>query len=249
MNLPNIEARPDLYDEAERWSVDELRARQLERLQWSVRHALRPRAALPQGVRGQGRPPRRHPVPGRHGLLAVHQQGRPARQLPVRDVRRAARAGRRGCTPPAARPASRPSSATPPRTSTTWSALMARSIRAAGGRPGDVVHVAYGYGLFTGGLGAHYGAEPLGCTVVPVSGGMTERQVQLIADFAPRVIMVTPSYFLSVLDEMERRGHRPARHLAGDRHLRRRAVDRRDAAPRSRSGPGCTRSTSTGCPR
>ena len=91
----------------------------------------------------------------------------------------------------------------------TWSSLMARSIRAAGGRPGDVVHVAYGYGLFTGGLGAHYGAEALGCTVVPISGGQTERQVQLIADFAPRVIMVTPSYFLSVLDEMERVGIDP----------------------------------------
>ncbi len=91
-----------------------------------------------------------------------------------------------------------------------WSDVMARSIHAAGGRPGDIVHVAYGYGLFTGGLGAHYGAERLGCTVVPVSGGMTERQVQLIRDFEPRVIMVTPSYFLSVLDEMERQGVDPA---------------------------------------
>ena len=86
---------------------------------------------------------------------------------------------------------------------------MARSIRAAGGRPGDLVHVAYGYGLFTGGLGAHYGAERLGCTVVPVSGGMTERQVQLIVDFRPRVIMVTPSYFLAILDEMEAQGVDP----------------------------------------
>jgi phenylacetate-CoA ligase len=91
----------------------------------------------------------------------------------------------------------------------TWSELMARSIRAAGGRPGDVVHVAYGYGLFTGGLGAHYGAERLGCTVVPVSGGMTERQAQLIADFEPRVIMVTPSYFLAILDELEAQGVDP----------------------------------------
>jgi phenylacetate-CoA ligase len=85
----------------------------------------------------------------------------------------------------------------------TWSEVMARSIRVAGGRPGDVVHIAYGYGLFTGGLGAHYGAERLGCTVVPVSGGMTPRQVQLIVDFEPRVIMVTPSYFLAILDEMD----------------------------------------------
>ena len=90
-----------------------------------------------------------------------------------------------------------------------WADLVARSIRASGGRPGDLVHVAYGYGLFTGGLGAHYGAERLGCTVVPVSGGMTERQVQLIADFRPRVVMMTPSYFLAVLDEMEAQGVDP----------------------------------------
>jgi phenylacetate-CoA ligase len=93
----------------------------------------------------------------------------------------------------------------------TWANVMARSIRAAGGRPGDMVHVAYGYGLFTGGLGAHYGAERLGCTVVPISGGMTERQVTLIRDFEPDIIMVTPSYMLSVIDEMERQGLDPAR--------------------------------------
>jgi len=91
----------------------------------------------------------------------------------------------------------------------TWADLMARSIRLAGGGPGDIVHVAYGYGLFTGGLGAHYGAERLGATVVPVSGGMTERQVQLIRDFGATVIMVTPSYFLSVLDQMEAEGIDP----------------------------------------
>jgi phenylacetate-CoA ligase len=90
-----------------------------------------------------------------------------------------------------------------------WADVVARSLHAAGARPGDVVHVAYGYGLFTGGLGAHYGAERLGCTVVPVSGGMTERQVQLILDFEPRVIMVTPSYFLAILDEMQRQGVDP----------------------------------------
>ena len=92
----------------------------------------------------------------------------------------------------------------------TWASVMARSIYAAGGRPGDIVHVAYGYGLFTGGLGAHYGAERLGCTVVPVSGGMTARQAQLIVDFRPRIIMVTPSYFLSILDELARQGIDPA---------------------------------------
>jgi phenylacetate-CoA ligase len=86
----------------------------------------------------------------------------------------------------------------------TWATVMARSIRAAGGRAGDIVHVAYGYGLFTGGLGAHYGAEKLGCTVIPMSGGMTERQVQLIVDFKPDIIMVTPSYMLAIAEEMER---------------------------------------------
>jgi phenylacetate-CoA ligase len=90
-----------------------------------------------------------------------------------------------------------------------WSQVVARSIRAAGGRPGMTIHVAYGYGLFTGGLGAHYGAEELGCTVVPVSGGMTERQVQLITDFKPDIIMVTPSYMLAILDEFRRLGLDP----------------------------------------
>ena len=87
-----------------------------------------------------------------------------------------------------------------------WSDVMARSIRAAGGRPGMKVHVAYGYGLFTGGLGAHYGAERLGCAVIPVSGGMTERQVQLINDLKPEIVMVTPSYMLAILDEFRRAG-------------------------------------------
>ncbi|WP_405622989.1 phenylacetate--CoA ligase PaaK [Streptomyces sp. NBC_00076] len=90
-----------------------------------------------------------------------------------------------------------------------WSDMVARSIRAAGGRPGDTVHVAYGYGLFTGGLGAHYGAERLGCTVIPASGGMTARQVQLIQDLRPEIIMVTPSYMLTILDEFERQGVDP----------------------------------------
>jgi phenylacetate-CoA ligase len=91
----------------------------------------------------------------------------------------------------------------------TWAAVMARSIRAAGGHPGDIVHVAYGYGLFTGGLGAHYGAERLGCTVVPMSGGQTEKQVQLIADFEPDVIMATPSYMLNICEEFVRQGLDP----------------------------------------
>ena len=124
----------------------------------------------------------------------------------------------------------------------TWADLMARSIRAAGGRPGDVVHVAYGYGLFTGGLGAHYGAERLGCTVIPASGGLTERQVTLIRDLKADVIMLTPSYMLVILDEFERQGvdPRPRRRCrsraspdASDPHERRSRI--LCALPRDRS--------------
>ncbi len=208
MNLPNIEARPDLYDEAERWSVDELRARQLERLQWSVRHAFdhvphyrkafEDRGVHPDDIRSLD-DTRLLPFTSKADLRANYPFGMFA--VPREKVSRVhASSGTTG-KPTVVGYTSEDL--------TTWSSLMARSIRAAGGRPGDVVHVAYGYGLFTGGLGAHYGAEALGCTVVPISGGQTERQVQLIADFAPRVIMVTPSYFLSVLDEMERVGVDP----------------------------------------
>jgi phenylacetate-CoA ligase len=91
----------------------------------------------------------------------------------------------------------------------TWSRIVARSIHAAGGRPGMKAHIAYGYGLFTGGLGAHYGAEELGCAVIPMSGGQTEKQVQLIEDFRPDIIMVTPSYMLAILDEFHRQGRDP----------------------------------------
>ena len=208
MNLPNIEARPDLYDEAERWSVDELRARQLERLQWSVRHAFDHVAHYRKAFEDRGVHPddirslddtRLLPFTSKADLRANYPFGMFA--VPREQVSRVhASSGTTGKPTVVGYTAE---------DLTTWSSLMARSIRAAGGRPGDVVHVAYGYGLFTGGLGAHYGAEALGCTVVPISGGQTERQVQLIADFAPRVIMVTPSYFLSVLDEMERVGIDP----------------------------------------
>ena len=92
----------------------------------------------------------------------------------------------------------------------TWADVVARSIRAAGGRAGDICHISYGYGLFTGGLGAHYGAERLGCTVIPMSGGQTEKQVQLICDFKPDIIMVTPSYMLNIVEEFERQGMNPA---------------------------------------
>src|SRR5947208_11405592 len=121
---------------------------------------------------------------------------------------------------------------------------MARSIRVAGGRPGDIVHVAYGYGLFTGGLGAHYGAEALGCTVIPMSGGMTERQVQFIRDLEPDIIMVTPSYMLAIADEFERQGLDPAASsLRIGIHGAEPWTDamRRDRAPLRRGGGGYLR--------
>ena len=131
----------------------------------------------------------------------------------------------------------------------TWSHVMARSMRAAGARPGDKVHVAYGYGLFTGGLGAHYGAERLGLAVIPLGGGMTERQVQLIADFKPEIIMVTPSYMLAIADEMERQGLDPEEFFAARGHFRRRAVDQRAAREDREARCRCRRSTSTACRR
>jgi phenylacetate-CoA ligase len=209
VSLPEIDDRPDLYDDAERWSVDELRATQLERLRWSLLHAYENVPHYRQAFDTKGFHPRdltslddlRHaPLTSKADLRDNYPFGMFA--VPREQVNRVhASSGTTG------RPTVVGYTADDLR---TWAGLMARSIRAAGGRPGDVVHVAYGYGLFTGGLGAHYGAEALGCTVVPVSGGMTERQVQLITDFGPRVIMVTPSYFLSVLDEMEREGIDPA---------------------------------------
>ena len=130
-----------------------------------------------------------------------------------------------------------------------WARVCARSIRAAGGRPGDIVHVAYGYGLFTGGLGAHYGAEQLGCTVIPMSGGMTERQVQLIVDFRPDIIMVTPSYMLAIAEEFDTPGPRPARLLAPESASSAPSPGPRRCAPRSSSASRSMRSTSTASPR
>jgi phenylacetate-CoA ligase len=200
--------RRDDLDAVERASVDELRALQLERLRWSLRHAYenvpqyrtmfdevqtRPEdlcelsdlAAFPftdKAVLRANYPFDMFAVP-RERISRLHaSSGTTGRPTVV------------GYTSDDVR---------------TWARLMARSIRAAGGRPGDRVHVAYGYGLFTGGLGAHYGAEELGCTVIPVSGGMTERQVMLINDFQPDVIMVTPSYLLAIVDEMRRQGIDP----------------------------------------
>ena len=131
----------------------------------------------------------------------------------------------------------------------TWTHVMARSMRAAGARPGDKVHVAYGYGLFTGGLGAHYGAERLGLAVIPLGGGMTERQVQLIADFKPEIIMVTPSYMLAIADEMERQGFDPEEMLRCASGFSAPSRGPTSCARRSSSAPRSRRSTSTACPK
>ncbi|MBO1755844.1 phenylacetate--CoA ligase PaaK [Allobranchiibius sp. CTAmp26] len=198
----------DTLDPIERVGVDELRALQLTRLQWSVRHAYdnvpHYRAAF-EAVRAHPDDVRdlsdlaRLPFTTKADLRDNYPFGMFA--VPREQVSRVhASSGTTG------RPTVVGYTA---EDITTWSSLMARSIRAGGGRAGDIIHVAYGYGLFTGGLGAHYGAEALGATVVPVSGGMTQRQVTLIRDFRPDVIMVTPSYMLVIADEMERQGIDP----------------------------------------
>jgi len=184
----------------ERASRDEIAALQIERLTWSLQHAYDNVAAYRQKFDAAGVRPadfRRledlasFPFTTKADLRANYPFGMFA--VPQdRIVRVHASSGTTG----------KPTVVGyTQRDIDTWSHVMARSIRASGGRPGMKVHVAYGYGLFTGGLGAHYGAEKLGCAVIPVSGGMTERQVRLICDFKPEIIMVTPSYMLAILDE------------------------------------------------
>src|SRR5215204_1559428 len=197
-----------LLDPAERLSADELRELQLERLQWTLRHAYDNVPHYRQAFDAAGVHPddcreladlAKFPTTAKADLRDNYPFGMFA--VPQDQVRRVhASSGTTG----------RPTVVGyTERDLDTWATVMARSIRAAGGRAGDRLHNAYGYGLFTGGLGAHYGAEKLGCTVIPISGGMTPRQVQLIQDFAPRVIMVTPSYMLTVIDEFEKQGIDP----------------------------------------
>src|SRR3954453_3825 len=200
---------PALLDDAERLGVDELRALQLERLQWSLRHAYDNvphyrRAFEAAGVHPEDcREPAalaRFPTTSKADLRDNYPFGMFA--VPQDRIRRIhASSGTTG----------RPTVVGyTERDIDTWAGLMARSIRAAGGRPGHKVHNAYGYGLFTGGLGAHYGIERLGATAIPISGGMTPRQIQLTTDFRPDVIMVTPTYMLTVIDEFEKQGLDPA---------------------------------------
>jgi phenylacetate-CoA ligase len=198
----------ETLDPAERMGVDELRALQLERLQATLRRVYEKVPHYRRAFDAVGVHPddcreladlARFPLTSKDDLRENYPFGMFA--VPREQVRRVhASSGTTGLPTVVGYTEA---------DLDVWATVMARSIRAAGGRPGDVLHNAYGYGLFTGGLGAHYGAERLGCTVVPVSGGMTARQVQLIRDFEPRVIMVTPSYMLALIDELEKQGVDP----------------------------------------
>jgi phenylacetate-CoA ligase len=193
----------------ERASVDELRALQLQRLRWSLRHAYDNSTVYRRKFDEAGVHPddcrsladlAKFPFTTKADLRDSYPFGMFA--VPRDQVVRVhASSGTTGKPTVVGYTA---------RVIDTWSTVVARSIRAGGARRGDMVHVSYGYGLFTGGLGAHYGAEKLGLTVVPFGGGQTERQVQLIQDFKPDIIMVTPSYMLAIADEMERQGMRAA---------------------------------------
>ncbi|HWW32713.1 MAG TPA: phenylacetate--CoA ligase PaaK [Steroidobacteraceae bacterium] len=189
----------------ERAGEDELRALQLRRLKWSVRHAYDQVAPYRDKCQRAGVHPddlrtladlARFPFTVKDDLRAHYPFGMfavPREQV----VRLHASSGTTG----------KPTVVGYTREDIdTWAGLVARSLRAAGARPGDMVHIAYGYGLFTGGLGAHYGAERLGCTVVPMSGGQSQKQVQLICDLEPDIIMVTPSYMLALTEEFRRQG-------------------------------------------
>ena len=209
--MPRRSHTIDALEAIERASRDELESLQLARLKWSVRHTydnVRPYRAKCDAVGAHPDDLRsltdlaRFPFTTKQDL----RDGYPFGLFAVprsRVVRVHASSGTTGKPTVVGYTA---------RDIDMWASLMARSIRAAGGRAGDIVHIAYGYGLFTGGLGAHYGAERLGCTVVPMSGGQTEKQVQLIVDFEPDVIMVTPSYMLNIAEEFVRQGRDPRDH-------------------------------------
>ncbi|WP_150237657.1 phenylacetate--CoA ligase PaaK [Nocardiopsis quinghaiensis] len=199
---------PELLDPAERMSVDELRALQLKRLRGTLEHAY---ANVPlyrkkfdeAGVRPEDLRELEDLRHFPHTTKADLRDSYPFGMFAVPQERVSRIHASSGTT-------GRPTVVGYTREDIdVWADVVARSIRASGGRPGHKVHVSYGYGLFTGGLGAHYGAEKLGCTVIPASGGQTAKQVQLIQDFQPDVIMITPSYMLTLLDEFEHQGIDP----------------------------------------
>jgi phenylacetate-CoA ligase len=197
--------RPADLEPIETASLDELRALQLQRLQWSLGHAYKNVPHYRGKFDAAGVRPEqlrslddlaRFPFTTKADLRDTYPFGMFAvpREQVVRIHASSGTTGKPTIVGYTARDID------------NWAHLVARSIRAAGGRRGDIVHVAYGYGLFTGGLGAHYGAERLGCTVIPMSGGQTQKQVQLICDLKPDIIMVTPSYLLAIAEEFERQG-------------------------------------------
>jgi len=206
--MPVSRPRPGELEPIETASRDELAALQLERMQWSLAHAFDHVPHYRRKFTEAGVHPRdlksladlsRFPFTNKQDLRDNYPFAMFAvpREQVVRIHASSGTTGRPTVVGYTARDID------------TWATVMARSIRAAGGRAGDIIHIAYGYGLFTGGLGAHYGAERLGATVIPMSGGMTERQVALIRDFEPSVIMVTPSYMLALAEEMEKQGMDP----------------------------------------
>ncbi|GAB2964708.1 phenylacetate--CoA ligase PaaK [Streptomyces heilongjiangensis] len=208
MSSPGQPLPHDLLDGGERLTREELAALQLDRLRATLRHAYDHVELYRKKFDAAGVGPddcrslgdlARFPFTTKADLRDTYPFGMFA--VPMSEVRRVhASSGTTG----------RPTVVGyTERDLSTWADVVARSIRAAGGRPGHKVHISYGYGLFTGGLGAHYGAERAGCTVIPASGGMTARQVQLILDFRPEIIMVTPSYMLTLLDEFEKQGVDP----------------------------------------
>ncbi len=204
----NTQTQPEDLEPIETASKDELQALQLERMQHTIRHAFDNVAPFRHKCEATGLSPddlqsladiAKFPFTTKADLRDNYPFGLTA--VPMDDVVRVhASSGTTGKSTVVTYTQNDVDN---------WSALVARSIRASGGTRRDILHVAYGYGLFTGGLGAHYGAERLGCTVVPMGGGQTEKQVQLIQDFKPTIIMVTPSYMLNIVDEMERQGMDP----------------------------------------
>jgi phenylacetate-CoA ligase len=196
---------PGDLEPIERASRDELQALQLQRLKWTLKHAYENVPHYKAAFDAQGVHPddlksladiAKFPFTTKKDLRDNYPFGMFA--VPRQQVSRIhASSGTTGKPTVVGYTA---------RDIDTWANLVARSIRASGGRPGDIIHIAYGYGLFTGGLGAHYGAERAGCTVIPMSGGQTEKQVQLIQDFRPDIIMVTPSYMQVIVEEFARQG-------------------------------------------
>ena len=205
----NLTPRRENFDPIEIASRDEIAALQLQRLKWTLDHAYNNVAHYKKSFDKAGVHPDDLKIPRRPAKVSVHHQG-PICASIIRSECSPCRANRSLRVHASSGTTGKPTVVGYSRRDLdTWADVMARSMRAAGCRPGMLVQNSYGYGLFTGGIGFHHGAERLGLTVVPVSGGMTERQVRLIGDFKPDIIFVTPSYLLAILDEFHAQGVDP----------------------------------------